>query len=280
MSLDRLDVLVLSARRLIARARTRCSLGVVFWSGGKDSMVLLHLLRSEGLDLPVAFFREPWQPRKYAFHDQLIRDWNLHVLSWHPSDVAFQQTGDEIELQNIYAIDTFTMTCPTGIVQPENDLPWVCAVEMARRPTQAGLELRGPIQSAWIGHKSCDTDAVLGGEAGTRIGVKQGENGTTVFFPLKDWAHEDIWAYIERFEVPYDEARYEKVDGTWRERPDRRHNADYVHACTACVDSRPDAPKFVHCPLYGVTTENCSAALPWTKPRKLSYMEGTAIESS
>jgi 3'-phosphoadenosine 5'-phosphosulfate sulfotransferase (PAPS reductase)/FAD synthetase len=280
MSPDRLDLLLLSARQLIACARKHCPLGVIFWSGGKDSMVLLHLLRSEGIDLPVAFFREPWQPRKYAFHDQLIRDWNLHVLSWHPSDVAFQQTGDEVELQNIYAIDTFTITCPTGIVPAEVDLPWACAVDMAGRPTQAKLEVRGPIQCAWIGHKGCDTDAVLGGDAGTRIGVKQGENGTTVFFLLKDWTHEDIWEYIERFEVPYDAARYEKVDGVWRERPDRRHNADYVHACTACVDSRPDAPKFVHCPRFGTVIENCSAALPWTEPQKLSYMEDAAIGAS
>jgi hypothetical protein len=265
---------------MIQRGREAYPRAAVCWSGGKDSMVLLHLLRAAGASMPVIFFREPWQPRKYRFHDWLIREWELQVLTWHPSAVAFQQQEDEFELQNRYQIGLSDMTCPTGIVPPDDDLPWACAVDMAQRPTQERLDVYPPLQALWVGHKRCDSDPILGGDAGTRVEALVKEDGTAVFFPLRDWTHADIWAYIEEFDVPYDADRYEKHEGIWRERPGKRHNADYVHACTACIDRRPEAPQFVHCPKLQMTIENCSARLPWVEPRKLSYMEDQAIDPS
>jgi hypothetical protein len=275
-----LSDLLARTQEIIERGREAYPLGVTCWSGGKDSMVLLHLLRQSGACMPVVFFREPWQPRKYAFHDQLIRDWELQILSWHPSAVAFQQDGDEFELQSRYQIGLSDMTCPTGITPPDEGLSWACAVDMSCRATQERLDVFPHPQALWIGHKRCDSDPILGGDAGTRVEALVREDGTAVIFPLRDWTHDDVWTYIEEFEVPYDSARYEKHEGVWRERPDRRHNADYVHACTACIDRRPDAPQFVHCPKLQMTIENCSSRLPWVEPRKLSYMEDQAISPS
>jgi len=278
--MPRLSDLLSHSREMIQRGREAYPRAAVCWSGGKDSMVLLHLLRAAGASMPVIFFREPWQPRKYRFHDWLIREWELQVLTWHPSAVAFQQQEDEFELQNRYQIGLSDMTCPTGIVPPDDDLPWACAVDMAQRPTQERLDVYPPLQALWVGHKRCDSDPILGGDAGTRVEALVKEDGTAVFFPLRDWTHADIWAYIEEFDVPYDADRYEKHEGIWRERPGKRHNADYVHACTACIDRRPEAPQFVHCPKLQMTIENCSARLPWVEPRKLSYMEDQAIDPS
>lgn len=260
-------------RRMIQRGDVSAPLGAVCWSGGKDSMTLLHLLRTAEIELPVVFFREPWQPRKYAFHDQLIRDWELHVLSWHPSGVGYQQTGDEFELQNCYRLGTMEMTCPTGIVPPADGLPWACGVEMGTRPTQDGLDVYPHFQALWVGHKRSDCDVVLGGDAGSRIHARMRADGSRTFFPLRDWTDADVWDYIEEFDVPHDIERYEKHEGVWRERPHRRHNADYVHACTACMDRRAEAPRYVLCPKLGMTIENTAADLPWIEPVKLSYMQ-------
>lgn len=235
-------------------------------------MVLLHLLRSCGLDLPVAFFREPWQPRKYAFHDGLIREWELQVMSWHPSEVAYQQTDDEFELQNLYRVGPAQFTCPTGIVPPTEGARWECALEMGRRPTQEGLSVYPNFQCFWIGHKGCDTDVVLGGAAGTAVQATCAPDGAMMCFPLRDWSHDDVWEYIEVNDVPYDSDRYEKYEGKWREKPGRLHNADYVHACTACIDRREEAPQVVHCPRFQCEVENISHRLPWVEPRKLTYM--------
>jgi len=220
----------------------------------------------------VVFFREQWQPHKYAFQNRIIEDWGLEVYTWHPSVSQFQQTGDEFEVQNLYGFDQFTMTCPTGITPAETGQPWVCAFDIYNRPKQP------PLQAGWdgvfIGHKGCDGDPIYGGDAGTRIEARWvPDMHTTAFFPLRDWTHDDVFEYCEQFDVPIQTSRYEKIDGKWRERADRSNNCDYVHACTACIDRRPDAPKFVHCPKLGMTIENVSKRVQWTDHQKATYME-------
>ena len=82
-------------RRIIDDGMRHMPRGVMCWSGGKDSMVLLDIMREMGHHMPVVFFREPWHPAKYKFHDQIIRDWQLQVVTWHPYQCTMQQNADE-----------------------------------------------------------------------------------------------------------------------------------------------------------------------------------------
>ena len=122
-----------------------------------------------------------------------------------------------------YRLNDGWMTCPSGIVPPEDGYPWACAVDMLDRPKQDRLVV-SKCDAAWVGHKRCDTDKVLGGDAGTRVEGRMMPEHMSLFFPLRDWTHEDVWQYIEENDVPYDKARYMKVDGKWAERPRQRYN--------------------------------------------------------
>ena len=235
-------------------------------------MVLLHLLRQVGIDVPIVFFREPWQPHKYWFQESIIREWDLLVYSWHPQRSAVQQKGGEYEIQNWYQLNNSILTCPSGITPPAEDMPWACAIDMLQRPKQSHL-LTEAVQAAWVGHKRCDSDPVLGGDAGTRVEARIMPEHISLLFPIRDWSHEDVWTYIENNNVPYDTARYEKVDGKWRERPDKRYNADYVHACTACLDRSPGAARVVYCPKLGLEIETNVDKVPWEDPEKFDYMK-------
>ena len=244
---------------------------VVLWSGGKDSMALLYLMHECGFELPVVFFREPWQPNKYAFQDRIIREWNLLAYTWHPFQSAMQEKNGEYEVQNWYKLNNATLTCPTGIVPREPGLPWACAIDMLNRPKQPYLNIH-EVSAAWVGHKRCDSDPVLGGDAGTRVEGRINPEHVSMFYPLRDWSHEDVWQYIEEHDVPYDKKRYIKVDGKWIEQPSQRCNADYVHACTACLDRQANE-KVVYCPKLDFEIESNIEKVPWVEPELLSYMK-------
>jgi hypothetical protein len=51
-----------------------------------------------------------------------------------------------------------------------------------------------------------------------------------------------------------------------------RYNADYVHACTACLDRRETASKVVYCPKLDMEIESNAEKVPWVEPELLEYM--------
>lgn len=257
------------AINLIRSAYSHGKYPVVAWSGGKDSMVLLHLIRCLGYNPEVFLMREPWQPSKYDFQNRVISDWNLVCHYWNPAVSEFQQNGDEFEIQNDYYIRDEFLTCPTGITKPQDGFRFECAIDMLKRPKQECIDANW--DTIFIGHKGCDSDPIIGGDAGTRIDVRR-TPGLSLYFPLKDWTHDDVWDYIEKNNVPWDSDRYEKVDGKYSEKEDRTKNVDYVHACTACIDRRT-AGQNVYCPKFGGIVQNVSHLVPWYNKQLPNYIK-------
>lgn len=268
-----MDQKIKSAVKLIETGLSNSGNPVLAWSGGKDSMALLDLVYNKAkARIPVVFFREQWQPWKYEFQNRIIEEWGLVVYTWHPSQSNFQQTDDEFEVQNLYYFDSTDMTCPTGITPMEEGKPWVCALDIYNRPKNPGI-IAG-WDAMFVGHKQCDSDPIYGGDAGVRVDIRINPGKCTAFYPIKDWSHQDVFDYCEDNDVPIQTNRYEKLhDGTWRERKDRSKNCDYVNACTACVDRRRDAPRFVHCPKFGHTIENVSSRVIWADQSIPTFMK-------
>jgi hypothetical protein len=128
-----------------------------------------------------------------------------------------------------------------------------------------------------IGHKQCDTDIIQGGDVGTRIDWRVLPGcPAEIVFPIRSWTNADIWAYSAAEGVPQNDRRY-IPDGTYlgmKESEDYTFNPDYFEACTACMDSRPGAPKHVACPKRaGAMIENVAPYLRWMEPEKPPYME-------
>lgn len=237
-------------------------------------MALLDIIWDHvGLQMPVVFYREPWQPWKYEFQDEIIRRYQMEVYYWSPYDTAFQQEGDEFEVQNYYRVNNQIFTCPTGIAPPDSNTKWTCALDIYNRPKCNGIATDW--DSIFVGHKGCDSDPILGGDAGTRVDAKMipMPGHMTALYPLRGWSHDDVFEYCEKYDVPIQTSRYEKIDGKWGEREDKKYNCDYVHACTACIDRRPDAEKFPMCPKLGMRIENISSMVKWDTQEKFSHMK-------
>lgn len=260
------------AHRVIAEGLSSFGSHVIASSFGKDSMVLLDLVRRHAPDLPVVFHREPFQPRKYQFANSVIANWKLRVFDFPPTSTACQEGNGEVEIVGYYQVGAAYNMLPTGIRAPQGDEEFVCGLkDIYERPTGA---FSWPWQGMFHGHKSSDHDPIYG-DIPINADVHQNLGSASYIFPLRHWTDQDVWRYTEDHNVPIHHDRYEKADGAWRERADKTLNPDYVTACTACMGR--SAPHSVPCPKRsGQMVSNVSAQLRWAERADLPYMRAAA----
>jgi hypothetical protein len=256
----------------------------VLWSSGKDSMVLLHLVQRVRKDLPVVFFREPFQPRRYSFPNDIIMDWGLSVHEWPPIATAVCHRNDATSLIHRFQVSpNRTIDMPVDVVEeagraqedPRGDIKPVCALDILRRP-KGGFT--APWDLMFTGAKSCDVDQ-LAGPVPLSVSLARDDEGPAYAFPLRTWTDADIWSYIEANKVPFQMDRYEKISGagqsdvsvageaatvpekiSYRERADKSGNPDYLIGCQRCLC--PDAPATVFCPKLQCEINNVSDKVP------------------
>jgi 3'-phosphoadenosine 5'-phosphosulfate sulfotransferase (PAPS reductase)/FAD synthetase len=234
---------------------------VVYCSFGKDSTVMLHLVRevmpvnpltTEGAyPRPVIYHRQPWFPDKNKFADELIRKWGIEVYDFPPFAAGVKMKparehnnngdGDRsrpLELVARYSFGHTYIDLPMSTEKPVTGRPYMCGLHWLLRP---GSVATFPWKVAFVGHKSSDVDPFEG-----RVplrGDSADVGNVHMVFPLRDWTDDDLWDYIELAKVPFDTRRYKNR----QEVPDRWHNPDYFHTCTACIDPRETAEE-VMCP--------------------------------
>lgn len=218
-------------------------------SFGKDSMVLLHIIRE--FELPILCFRDPYFPKKWAFSNRVIVDWNLQVWDYPPLFISMLYGPKKTVLVHDYEAAGGTISIPHGLV----DGTELCGVDVFNRP-------RARFNFLWdmclVGHRNVDVDAVYG-PVPLHNRVLKREVGPSFCFPLKDWTDEEIWDYTEEFEVPVDFKRYDLENRC--EWEDKTLNSDYWNICIKCIDKRRAGEK-VFCYKTGGEIENVSQHFP------------------
>lgn len=269
--MDPLQIKIAAARKLVLSVLAGRRRPIILCSFGKDSMVLLHLLREMGLhDLPLLFHREPFLPRKYDFANRIIRDWNLTVYDYAPAQVAVVKNGEVMELVNYYQAgwlgdQPYYNHLPTGIVEPVAGEPFLCGkADLLEKPT-------GNFNFIWdlafIGHKASDVDPIIG-PMPVKVDLVQNPGGCDNAYPIRHFTDEDVWEYHKRFNVPIHADRYDETNG-FQEFSDKRDNPDYFECCTRCFDR--DQPAVVTCPKTGLQLTNISKRVRYVEPLKMDY---------
>lgn len=232
-------------------------------SFGKDSMVLLYMLRQWHKPLPVVFFRQPFFQRKYAYANRIIEDWNLQEIYQDvpPFGVAVSHGQGKTEFVNHYNFGGKTIMVPIGWLQPKESEPYLCGKEdIYNRPLGT---FNWPWDCAIVGHKATDTDP-LHPSLNIEMELVQNPNACDCAFPLREWSDEDIWAFTEKYDVPINHGRYEKSDEGWRVKEGQYYDSDYFPYCNKCFD--PSQPDVVDCPKLGVKVENMKNKLQYQNP--------------
>jgi hypothetical protein len=238
---------------------------VVLWSGGKDSTAMLHLLKFQaGIDVPVIQFRQPKFRERYAYSDQLIRDWDLTVYEYPASRFALAdgpdtETGEvRFDLLHYFQWGTKAIVLSLGTERPKEDEKFMCGVDdFLKRPTGT---FNWPWESVWIGTKNSDTDLIKG-HVPLAQDVRHAEGSPVSLYPMRNWTDRDIYQYLEDNKVKADPTRYIKTKSGWTNNPDKSLNADFYPTCLNCVDRHQ--PNHVHCPKLKATVTNISHLAPY-----------------
>ncbi len=243
---EELQTKVEGAVVLVRRLLSLYSSPVVLSSFGKDSMVLLEVVRRAGAKLPILFFRESRLPQKYAFANSVILANDYEVHDYPPFTTVVVEGIGELEVVNLHGTrrGSLPLYLPTGIVPSEFGVASLCGLwDIYGKPT--AKDYRFPWDLLLIGHKSSDVDPVLGR---TRLTCDLHEDNPAVAFPLRHFTDADVWEFTEEAGLPINELRYDRASG-WKEFSDTRWNPDYFPACTACMER--DRPGFVWCQRSG-----------------------------
>lgn len=179
-----------TARKAIAAALHEAHNPAVLSSFGKDSMLLLHLIREVIPQVPVLWFRTG---QNEDFAKRIIAEWNLMVVSWAPVGVQLLVNKDQRTLALEY--DFGPCRLPV-LVDLKGDGP--CAKEKfaARTP-----ELVVPFDLLFLGYKDSDSHWVRGDAP---LFPLQGHHSPFgLCSPLRHMNDSQVLAHIAKLGVPY-----------------------------------------------------------------------------
>ncbi len=206
------------ARQNIKEVLDQAKSAAVLSSFGKDSLLLLSLVREFDTHIPVLWFRRAVNAAQVKFARTVIRAWDLEVYSYEPADVyLLAQNGDRSLIQE-YSFGTDRLPV---VVDLAEDGP--CSLEPPEYGRTPLLNL--PFDALLVGYKDSDThwlkgDAKLFGDD-YRLG------GAKVTAPIRHLSDDTVRAAMHQ--LPF---KYGELD-------------DRIALCTACMTSDTDE---VWCP--------------------------------
>lgn len=228
-----------TARRVIAESLKIARAPLVLWSGGKDSMLLLWLIREVRPDAQVAYFRGFEDETKHAFAGEIIESYGLNMADLQPVARDVVAKDGHIELIEVYEVAPgvhlyFPIEAEPGHVPGPGSL---CAVLKLNEPRAA--RCLDDFDCVFIGHRGDDADPVHGDIP--LADYVHAQNSVQFVYPLKDFTESDVWAASAALSVPQNTLRYRDKD--------MRFNADYWPLCTRCLE--PQEGETVECPKAG-----------------------------
>lgn len=216
-----LDFKILWAEERIRRALDKMSNPAIAFSAGKDSTVLLHLLRQYKPNIITIYGNTTIEfPECIKFAHRLRDEWDLNYYEAKP-EITFWKVVDE------YGWPLMGKTFGVGgVAHKSSRAKFFAELEAAGKLTrQYAIQAEVPISSAcctFLKERPSQKLQKQLGVDGIFLGIMASESRQRMFnfldygemyfpksqgvwkcHPLAIWNDDDIWEYIHRFNVPY-----------------------------------------------------------------------------
>lgn len=262
-----------SAMKIIESSLSRATLPVVMSSFGKDSTVLMDMVRKFISDIDVLYLMDTGG-KMLMKHYRAFRVANklgtpLHTYPPFFSD--YIQKDDFFDMVHYYYVNGKDyLTKYTGCEPYKEGEDYLCAlIDLLNTPTCDKYNFRW--DCVFEGIRSDESMHIK--KTVIKMPVVKFGHGI-LSMPLYDWTEADIWAYIKENNIPYQTARYD----------DKRTdvNNDYIPTCYDCLDLKNEG-KEVLCPqrqekvqYQGSSKENMNLKLEALFGSVNSYMKEVA----
>jgi len=190
-------------KELVAKALAGSNSPAIFWSGGKDSQLLLALAR-EIRPVTVLWFRTGQDER---FAKRILRDWKLVAFSWKPAIVYV--VGQTM----VHEYDIGNDRLPVLIDLVEGG---PCRVGSFTDRTST---LYLPVDTILVGWKESDEHPLKGDAKLALDGLMIGR--AKLVAPLRHMTDEEVKSALVDYKIPYEPV------------------ADELPACRHCLDGEP-----------------------------------------
>lgn len=205
LDLDRLRGLRRPPHNLdLIRARIAAHLddadGYLAFSGGKDSVVVLHLALQVDPRIPVVFFDSGLEfPETYTYIAELVDTWNLN---WRPERPKVSI------LQAMLSGGAWDHHAPTASGVQHSFMDAVHAAHHKHGPGElwgvraAEAQGRAACYRTALARHTCNCCTTHAERAAHHGGRYSRADGTTVYGPIWNWPDRDVWSYIAAHQLP------------------------------------------------------------------------------
>lgn len=205
---------------------------VLFWSGGRDSSLLLFLILGILPSIPVIQFRTDWRKEQKVYSDDLIAEKDLSVISFQPVDRSVLPSGENFVLVDDYLINGERFPVIRDIVHSDD----FCTLDYSKKTTN---DFPFVYDLAIVGWKKSDKQEVLG----ETVLPRNIRVGTTDFFaPLFDYTDEEVQAMCDELKI--------KLSGFYADGDERKDTGNFVGCCNCFKDEEkvfcPKEQKEIH----------------------------------